>query len=158
MSFASNNSTMRGCDFFDSGRSPRTRDRSRDNEVAPQEPKTERERQAELADIYLAAYERRQAEDRADEQRKKNEQHQRQLREQAEADRKRKDQELAQRRAQASFIEGLQDNIFDESGLTREERALVLRRLDAADSEYDLEASKVETLRVISEKNGRLND
>jgi hypothetical protein len=151
MSNASTNSGMKGTGFYDSGRSPRTQDRSR-----PPEPESETVKQksatAILADFYLADFERRQAADKAEEQRKANAQHQRRLREKAEADQRRKDQELQQRRANASFIESQQDAMFDQSGLAREERALVLRRLDAADKEYDLETSKIETLRVISER------
>lgn len=153
MSLASTNSGTRGVGFFDTGaRTPRTRDRSRDNEVAPQEPKTEREQLSELADYYLAAYERRQAEDRTAEQRKAEEQRQRRLREQAVKDQRRKNQELAQRRAQAGFIEAQQNEMFFEHGLAHDERALVLRRLDAADSEYDLEATKVAVLQIVAER------
>lgn len=151
MSFASTNSGMKGTGFYDSGRSPRTVDRSRPPESESEivKPKSAT---AILADFYLADFERRQAADKAEEQRKANAAHQKRLREQAEASERRKQKELQQRRAQASFIGAQQDEIFNESGLTREERALVLRRLDAADKEYDLEASKIFTLQIVAER------
>jgi len=151
MSFASTNSGMKGTGFYDSGRSPRTIDRSRppehESEIAKPKSAT-----AILADFYLADFERRQAADRAEEQRKANEKHQRRLREKAEADQRRKQHDLQQRRAQASFIEAQQDEIFNESGLTREERALVWQRLIAADADYDLEATKVAVLQIVAER------
>jgi hypothetical protein len=157
MSLASTNSTMRGVWFFDDGgRTPRTRDRSRDHEVAPQEPKSERERQVELANYYLAAHERRQAEDRADEQRKANEQHQRRLREQAEVDRRRQQklaaEDLKRRRGIFEFHEAIEQQIFAEAGLTKQERHVVNNRLIDADSVHDLELTKVLCLQIVAER------
>lgn len=140
--------TTRAAIGFD-GYCQRTQDRSRPPESEIVKPKSATEILADHWEAYEENWKARIAREDAE---KLNEQRQRRLREQAEASERRKQQELQQRRAQASFIEGQQNSIFDESGLTREERALVLRRLDAADKEYDLEASKIETLRVISER------
>jgi hypothetical protein len=142
---------MKGTGFYDSGRSPRTIDRSR-----PPEPESEtvkpKSATALLADFYLADFERRQAADKAEEQRKANEQHQRRLREKAEASERRKQHELQQRRANAGFIESQQDAMFDQSGLTRQETELVWQRLIAADAEYDLERTKVFAMQVVAER------
>jgi hypothetical protein len=139
--------TTRAAIGFD-GYCQRTQDRSRPPESTVK-PKSATEILADHWEAYEENWKARIAREDAE---KLNEQRQRRLREQAEASERRKQQELQQRRAQASFIEGQQNSIFDEMSLDENERALVWRRLIAADAEYDLERTKVFALQVVAER------
>jgi hypothetical protein len=126
--------------------------RTKDVSRPPESQREMRTPTQKLADLYLADFERRAAEDRAEEQRKAEEWRQRRKREQQEADRRRKEQELKERRARYEFIESQQDFIFDEMGLNSNERAVVRQRLDNANADNDLEKTKVFALQVAAER------
>jgi hypothetical protein len=128
MSRASTNSGLAGVALYPTGSSPRTRDWSRDNEVAPAKPRCVSE-QERLADIYLAAHERRQQEARDEEQRKE-------AADRAERERRRQDNlraqreaDLKRRRAECEMQDRLIDDCFQRYAITLAEKDIVTQAL-----------------------------
>lgn len=151
---------MRGTGFYDSGYSPRTIDRSRPPESATAKPKSQAEI---LADIYLAAFERRQAEDLAEEKRKADaedaarlQRQQDALRAQREAEQLRKEQELNERRLALTNAEFQISGIFDNYGIDFFERAEIEDRLTQlglwVTPMKAVEYATVEAMRIAAER------
>jgi hypothetical protein len=154
------NSVMRGCSFYPSGNSPRTIDRSRPPESETVKPKSQTEL---LADMYLAAHERHEAEARAEEQRKADAEQaarlQRQqdaFRAQREAEQLRKEQELNERRAALSNAEFQIDGIFYQYGLSPLEQSSVEDALTErqlwTNPMAAVEYATVEAMRIVAER------
>jgi hypothetical protein len=99
--------------------------------VATSDRRTPTER---LADIYLAAHERREAEARAEEQRKVDEWNAKRRREQREADRKRRQGEFA-------MTELLIEDTITRHGLTPTEKSIVMQAL--LDGQYTADRAEI---------------
>lgn len=148
MSLASTNSGMKGTAFYPQGHSPRTRDHSAQSDSE----KDMRTPTQKLSDLYLAAHERRQAEDRAEEQRKIEEQRRLQEAEHKKQEAARRQQELQHRRAAFELAEDLTEQMFAAASLTPSERSVVNNRLMDADKIHDLERTKFEVSRIVAER------
>ncbi len=170
MSFASTNSGMAGCGTFDTGhRTPRTRDWSRPPESETVTPKSQTEI---LADIYLAAHDRRQAEARAEEAKKaaaeqaaRLQRQQDALRAQREVESEKKKRELDERRAQ--FFRKMDSDavmvdlaVAPHGATTPEERRAVSDKMDSmglglGSDKFSPEAWVMELLRLRIEDGGK---
>jgi hypothetical protein len=134
---------MRGVGFYDTGhRTPRTRDHSRDHEVVQQPPKSATAILADHWEAYEENWKTRIAREDAE---KLDEQRQRLLREQAEADRRR-------RRGIFEFNEQMEQQIYDEAGLTSSERAVVNNILMDRNAVHDLEMTKIEAMTIVAQR------
>lgn len=117
---------MKGTAFYPSGSSPRTRDWSRDNEVAPAKPKSQQER---LADWYLADHLRREQADRDEERRKEAADRAERERRQQDNLRAQREAELTRRRAKCEMQDRLIDDCIRRYAITPAEKDIVTQAL-----------------------------
>jgi hypothetical protein len=121
-------------------------------EQQPTGPVDTRTPTQKLADIYLAAHEKRQAEDRAEEQRKIDERQRRENEQRAKRLREQAEQDKANRRATFLMQESLIDSCLEKysSSITPEEKDAVKQIL--LDTDFTAECCEIECLKILAKK------